>query len=70
MYLLYIEVCPSGIAIRDIPQGKITAANPDIHLTMGAHSQLAECSNAGICNRELGSCECFPPYTGSACDKC
>merc|ERR1711924_291891 len=31
--------------------------------------QLAECSNAGVCNRRTGECECFPPFTGSACDR-
>jgi hypothetical protein len=28
-----------------------------------------ECSNKGICDRESGSCECFPGYEGSACQR-
>merc|ERR1712169_3601 len=28
-----------------------------------------ECSNKGICDRELGMCECFPGYEGSACQR-
>ena len=28
-----------------------------------------ECSNKGICDRELGTCECFPGYEGSACQR-
>ena len=33
-----------------------------------AHAR-AECSNAGICDRNSGQCQCFPPWTGSACDR-
>lgn len=28
-----------------------------------------ECSNKGICDRSSGSCECFPGYEGSACQR-
>jgi hypothetical protein len=28
-----------------------------------------ECSNKGLCNRDDGSCECFPGYEGSACQR-
>ena len=30
-----------------------------------------ECSNSGVCNRgyEDGVCECFPGYTGAACER-
>jgi len=34
-----------------------------------AGHQLAECSNAGLCNRETGVCECYKGYTGQACEK-
>ena len=30
---------------------------------------LAECSDAGICNRDNGICECFEGYDGAACEK-
>jgi hypothetical protein len=50
-------VCPAGKAIADFP----TAANQ-------AHA-LAECSNRGRCNRQSGQCQCFPPFTGAACEK-
>lgn len=52
-----IGVCPIGRAIADIP----TASNR-------AHA-LAECSNRGTCNRELGVCRCAQPFTGSACER-
>ena len=51
------RICPSAKAIADLPMS-----------IDKAHS-FAECSNRGICNRHLGECMCFPPYTGSACEK-
>mmetsp|Transcript_22493 Transcript_22493/g.32845 ORF Transcript_22493/g.32845 Transcript_22493/m.32845 type:complete len:454 (+) Transcript_22493:36-1397(+) len=51
------RVCPTGKAIVDFPSA-----------TNQAHSQ-AECSNMGICNRRTGQCECFPPFTGEACNR-
>ena len=51
------QVCPSGRAISDVPTGHNKA-----------HA-IAECSNAGQCNRETGTCECFEPWTGAACDR-
>ena len=52
------RVCPKGRQIVGIP----TSA------TIG-HSTLAECSNVGNCNRDTGECKCFPPFTGSACER-
>jgi len=28
-----------------------------------------ECSNKGLCNRDDGTCECFPGYEGTACQR-
>lgn len=28
-----------------------------------------ECANKGICNRKSGQCQCYPGYTGSACQR-
>jgi len=33
------------------------------------HADEAECSDAGLCNRETGACECFDGYEGSACQR-
>mmetsp|Transcript_7012 Transcript_7012/g.14052 ORF Transcript_7012/g.14052 Transcript_7012/m.14052 type:complete len:669 (-) Transcript_7012:48-2054(-) len=33
-----------------------------------AHFDM-ECSNAGLCDRELGQCTCFDGFEGSACDR-
>lgn len=54
---LCTEVCPSGKAFVDIP----TASNR-------AHA-FGECSNAGLCERTTGTCQCFPPYIGAACER-
>jgi len=37
-------------------------------LTNSAH-QYAECSNAGICNRKTGLCDCQPGFEGAACQR-
>jgi hypothetical protein len=29
-----------------------------------------ECSSLGICNRITGTCDCFPPFAGVACERC
>jgi hypothetical protein len=28
-----------------------------------------ECSNKGVCNRQTGTCECYPGYDGAACQR-
>jgi len=51
------RMCPSGKAITDLATG-----------TSSAH-KIAECSNAGICDRAKGICNCFHPFEGAACDR-
>eukprot|EP00520_Triparma_pacifica_P009501 CAMPEP_0118644248 /NCGR_PEP_ID=MMETSP0785-20121206/6837_1 /TAXON_ID=91992 /ORGANISM="Bolidomonas pacifica, Strain CCMP 1866" /LENGTH=693 /DNA_ID=CAMNT_0006535993 /DNA_START=32 /DNA_END=2113 /DNA_ORIENTATION=- len=48
--------CPSGKNWFGFP----TAAN-------NAHLDLVECSGAGLCDTEAGTCECMDGFTGSAC---
>lgn len=52
-----LRVCPSDRAWVDIPTGPNSA-----------HA-LAECSNAGICDRTSGRCRCFAGYEGEACQR-
>jgi hypothetical protein len=33
-----------------------------------AHAYM-ECSNKGLCNRDEGTCECFPGYEGTSCQR-
>lgn len=33
------------------------------------HETDVECSDAGVCNRQSGECECFEGYEGSACQR-
>lgn len=40
---------------------------PAIGIDMG--HQEEECSNAGLCNRKLGTCECFDGFIGNACQR-
>lgn len=51
------RVCPSGPAWADVPTS-----------TTLAHQQ-AECSNRGTCDRLSGVCNCFPGFSGAACDR-
>lgn len=52
-----LRTCPKGVAWVD----EATATNV-------AHASV-ECSNQGLCDREAGSCECFPGYEGKACER-
>ena len=52
------RTCPSDLAWVDVPTGADTA-----------HA-LAECSNAGLCDRSSGLCRCFVGYDGEACQRC
>lgn len=51
------RICPADAAWTDVPTAADTA-----HAT-------AECSNAGICNRNTGQCECFAGFEGDACQR-
>lgn len=50
--------CPSDRAWVDVPSGP-----------HAAHA-VAECSNAGLCDRTAGRCRCFAGYEGDACQRC
>ena len=49
--------CPSGVSWSD-----------KAHATDTAHS-VSECSNAGLCDRKTGLCNCFQGFEGSACHR-
>ena len=50
------SMCPFGPAWFDEPSLANTAHAP------------AECSNAGLCDRKTGMCECQPGFEGGACE--
>ena len=49
------RTCKSGVAWADKPTSATTA-----------HYE-AECSNAGVCDRKTGTCQCFVGFSGAAC---
>ncbi|ETV74018.1 hypothetical protein H257_11334 [Aphanomyces astaci] len=51
------RICPVGKAWFDMPFD-----------AQGAHA-LAECSNAGTCDRSKGECVCDPRFTGASCNR-
>jgi hypothetical protein len=56
------EVYPYGTT-EQYPQVIDTIGNV---LANSAH-EYRECSNKGICDRQLGVCSCFEGYSGSSC---
>ena len=53
-----MKSCPYGTSWFDNIQG-------DGH----AHATKRECSGQGACDREGGTCQCSPGFTGEACDR-
>ena len=53
-------------SLRNCPTGPAWANKPQ---SLDAPRANVECSNAGSCNKRLGLCECFPGFTGNACQR-
>lgn len=43
--------------------------NSDLEIVSQSAHWYTECSNAGICNRKTGECECYEGYEGVACHR-
>ncbi|GBG27351.1 Tenascin, partial [Hondaea fermentalgiana] len=54
-------------SLRSCPTGPRWSGKPFDVST--AHTGAVECSNAGTCDRERGECDCFPGFTGDACQR-
>jgi hypothetical protein len=55
----------TGTAVGTKTSGTDRAA----HSGRTLHKDNMECSDAGICDRSTGSCQCFDGYEGSACQR-
>lgn len=53
------RLCPEDLAWFALPE-----SNNIAHL-----STYAECSNAGLCNRDTGECQCQEGFSGAACNR-
>merc|ERR1711871_1556185 len=58
------HTCPRGTSWIQVPSKPDPGKN-----VFCTHLKGVECSDKGICNREKGQCECFPGYTGAACQR-
>ncbi len=57
------RTCPADVSFATLAQ---YAPHNKTH-SWEAHYKK-ECSDAGICNRDSGQCECFPGFSGKACE--
>jgi hypothetical protein len=48
-------------------QVHVDDTNTAISFSGAGTSEANECSDRGLCNREVGECECFKGYAGNAC---
>lgn len=65
------RVCPTGPAWGAVPVG-LTKTEQREHtndMRVEAHTTAVECSNAGLCNRGSGACECFEGFAGASCER-
>lgn len=61
-----------GVSVGYMKGTTFTAAKFHVYKFFPAedstYEYVAECSNRGICDRDLGTCKCFGGYTSDACD--
>lgn len=54
---------------RTCPFGTAWADEPDAFAGTDQAHVKAECSNKGLCDRNVGECSCQPGFEGAACDR-
>jgi hypothetical protein len=54
-----------GVYNTEVTPGVATAT---ITETTAGTAERAECSNRGVCDNEIGVCQCFPGFYGDACN--
>jgi len=58
------RVCPSGTAFAATPYKQVIGTDATI-----VHNEYLACSGKGTCDKETGTCQCLPGFTGAACER-
>jgi len=61
------RTCQYGRSWADTPYGRRFGADAQNSEKTGAAHQYAECSDAGICDRKTGECQCNDGFSGDGC---
>jgi hypothetical protein len=71
-----LRTCPRGMSWSRISPGSATATawlqngyTSNAAGAYGTHVDNVECSDAGLCDRSSGQCQCFDNFEGSACQR-
>ena len=54
----------------NVPEYEVFPTQSSVYAAADGEAHFyGECSGKGNCNRETGQCQCYPGYTGSACQR-
>lgn len=61
------RTCPRGTSWTTLGEHHVISGVQQNYIC--SHNPNVECSDQGLCDRATGLCECFPGYTGNACQR-
>lgn len=61
------RTCPRSTSWTEVGDNVVDGGVTQTHSC--THQTQVECSDQGLCDRATGLCECFPGFTGSACQR-